>query len=193
MQTYRQYINPAYSIRQVLVEHQHFNDPVKRQHLKDLLLRCAEQKAIPIVNYNDAVSFEENRKMEIQSLAQKKGKRVYECVDNDETAAQIACLVNAKYLLILTGVDGIYKNIKDSSTLIKQISGKDIDEVIENIEYHKTLCYGSSRKGSNGARAKLDYIKDAVKCGTIVKIANSKYRISDIMNGKVDCTTIGVR
>lgn len=193
MQTYRQYINPAYSIRQVLVEHQHFNDPVKRQHLKDLLLRCAEQKAIPIVNYNDAVSFEENRKMEIQSLAQKKGKRVYECVDNDETAAQIACLVNAKYLLILTGVDGIYKNIKDSSTLIKQISGKDIDEVIESIEYHKTLCYGSSRKGSNGARAKLDYIKDAVKCGTIVKIANSKYKISDIMNGKVDCTTIGVR
>jgi glutamate 5-kinase len=193
MQTYRRFINPAYNIRQVLVEHQHFNDSEKRKHLRELLLRCPEQNAIPIINYNDAVSFEENRKMEIQALARKKDKRVYECVDNDETAAQIACLVNAKYLLILTGVDGIYADINDSSSLVKEISGKDVEELLQNIDHYKTMCRGSSRKGSNGAGAKLDYIKDAVRCGTIVKIANSKYKISDIMNGKVNCTTIGVR
>lgn len=193
MQNYRQFVNPAYNIRQVLVEHWHFNDPEKRQHLKELLLRCPDQNAIPIINYNDAVSFEENRKLEIQELSQKKGKRVYECVDNDETAAQIACLVNAKYLLILTSVDGIYTDINDKSSLVTEISGKDVDELLQNIDYYKTMCYGTSRKGSNGARAKLDYIKDAVRNGTIVKIANSKYRISDIMSGKAACTTIGVR
>ena len=65
MQTYRQFVDPRYSLRQVLVEHQHFNDEVKSEHLKALLLRCKQQNAIPIVNYNDAVSNEENRRMEI--------------------------------------------------------------------------------------------------------------------------------
>ena len=40
MQTYRQFIDPGYSVRQVLVEHGHFNDEKKSEHLKSLLLRC---------------------------------------------------------------------------------------------------------------------------------------------------------
>lgn len=192
MQNYRQFVNPSYSLRQVLVEHQHFNDIEKKNHLKGLLLRCCNQNAIPIVNYNDAVSFEENRKMEIQSLIEK-NKKVVECVDNDETAAQIACLLKSKYLLILTSVDGIYKNADDSSTILKEISGKNAEEVLSNIELYKSSCFGSSRKGANGAKAKLEYIKDAVINGTTVKIANAKYKISDIMSGKAICTTIGIR
>jgi glutamate 5-kinase len=192
MENYRRFIDPSYSVRQVLVEHQHFNDFEKREHLKKLFLRCKLQNAIPIVNYNDAVSFEENRKMEIQSLC-KKNEKVVECVDNDETAAQIACLVKAKYLIILTSVDGIYLNPSDPSTLVKEISGKNAEETLNNIEYYKTLCVGASRKGANGAKAKLEYIKDAVMYGAIVKIANAKYKISDIVSGKAVCTTIGMR
>ena len=36
MSTYRQFVDPKYSLRQVLVEHQHFNDDEKREHLKEL-------------------------------------------------------------------------------------------------------------------------------------------------------------
>ena len=100
MQTYRQFIDPKYSVRQVLIEHRHFNEAEKRAHLKALLLRAIAQGAIPIVNYNDAVCAEENRKWEIQSIQKKNGHAV-ECVDNDETAAQIARLVHAETLLIL--------------------------------------------------------------------------------------------
>jgi len=192
MQNYRQFIHPSYSVRQVLVEHQHFNDPEKRKHLRELLLRCPAQNAIPIINYNDAVSFEENRKLEIALLSAKKTK-VVECVDNDETAAQIACLLNAKNLLILTSVDGIYLDPGDPSTLVKEITGNNAEEVLQNIDRYKASCVGSSRKGSNGARAKLEYIKDAVIGGTVVKIANARYRISDIMAGRVPCTTIGIK
>ena len=39
METYRRYIDPRWSVRQVLVEHQHFNDEKKSDHLKNLLLR----------------------------------------------------------------------------------------------------------------------------------------------------------
>ena len=59
MQNYRTFINEKYSVRQILLEHQHFNDVEKANSIRDLLLRCPEQNAIPIINYNDAVCSEE--------------------------------------------------------------------------------------------------------------------------------------
>ena len=38
MQTYRTFVDERYSVRQLLVEHQHFNDEVKREHIKQMLL-----------------------------------------------------------------------------------------------------------------------------------------------------------
>ena len=192
MSTYRQYVDSKYSIRQVLVEHQHFNEEKKREHLKSMLLRAVNQGAIPIINYNDAVCTEESRRFEIQSLRNKQDK-VVECVDNDETASQIACLVKAKNLLILTSSEGIYKDANDSSTLIKEISGKDVYEVLDNVTECENYCKGASREGANGAKAKLEYIKDAVKIGTRVYIASSKYSIKDILSGKANRTFIGVK
>lgn len=192
MATYRQYVDSKYSLRQVLVEHQHFNDEQKREHLKAMLLRAKEQNAIPIINYNDAISTEESRRFEIQSLKNKNVK-VVECVDNDETATQIACLVKAENLLILTSADGIYRDSKNPDTLIEEISGKDIYEVLENITECENYCNGASRAGANGARAKLEYIKDAVKIGTKVTIASAKHSIKDILSGKAKATRIGIR
>ena len=191
MQTYRQFVDPSYSLRQVLVEHQHFNDEGKSEHLKGLLLRCREQNAIPIVNYNDAVSSEENRRMELLALSHDK-KRVYECVDNDETASRIACLVRARNLLVFTSVDGIYLDPDDERTLVTKISGKDGYELMENIEAHKQFCNGASRAGANGARAKLEYVKDAAAQGTTVYIANARYSIAEVLAGNVPCTKIGI-
>ena len=192
MSTYREFVDSKYSLRQVLVEHQHFNDAQKREHLKSMLIRAKDQNAIPIINYNDAISTEESRRFEIQSLKADHDK-VVECVDNDETATQIACLVKAKNLLILTSADGIYKDATDPTTLISEISGKDIYEVLENITECENYCHGASRAGANGAKAKLEYIKDAVKIGTKVTIANAKYSIKDILSGNAKATRIGVR
>ncbi len=192
MSTYREYIDSKYSLRQVLVEHQHFNDPVKKEHLKAMLLRSKEQNAIPIINYNDAVSTEENRKFEIQSLKSSSTK-VVECVDNDETASQIACLVKAKRLIILTSAQGIYKDSHNPETLIKEIGGKDVYEVLANIDECENYCNGASRKGANGAKAKLEYVKEAVKIGTEVIIASAKYSIKDLLSEKAPATRIRVR
>ena len=192
MKNYREFIDSRFSVRQFLVEHHHFNDETKREHLKAALLRCRGQNAIPIINYNDAVSYEENRKMEIASLKTKKNK-VVECIDNDETASTIAKLIKPKTLLILTSVDGVYENIKDEKSLVKEISGSNYDEVLENISYYQRLCEGTSRKGSNGTGAKLEFIKQNVKLGTIVIIANSKYGIKAILQGSVPRTIIAKR
>lgn len=192
MSAYRQYVDSKYSIRQILVEHQHFNDDDKREYLKKSLIRAPAANAIPIINYNDAVSYEENRKLEILNL-EKINHKAVQCVDNDETASEIANLVKPKILLILSVVDGIYNDPNDSSTLIKEIGGKNIAEVLENIEQCQTHCVGASRKGANGARAKLEFIKKNVINGTEVIIANAKYPIKDIIEGKVARTIVHCR
>jgi glutamate 5-kinase len=191
MENYRRFISPEYSVRQLLVEHTHFNDEDKRIHIRDFLLRCAEQGAIPIVNYNDPVSFEENRRMELTSLRQSR-EGVVECVDNDETAAVIATLVSAKRLLILTSVEGIYTDPSDPSTLVERITGHDADEVVAEMKRLEEFCEGASRKGAAGARAKLAFCEEPVRAGTEVFIGHAKHRISDLLEGRVPCTRIGI-
>ncbi len=191
MQNYRLFADPSFSIRQVLVEHTHFNDESRRETLRKFFLRCPGQNAVPIVNYNDAVSDEEIMKLEIRSL-QSRRSRVYECVDNDETAAQIACLVRAERLVILTSVDGIYRDPRDPSTLIRSISAPTREELLAKIEEAKTSCVGTSRRGSNGAGAKLEYVKDAALQGTKVWIANAAYSLKQILAGSVPSTRVSL-
>lgn len=193
MQNYRNFISPKYSVRQILVEHQHFNDLVKREHIKEMLLRCIGQNAIPIVNYNDAVSFEENRQLELAYIRSNRGEDIVECIDNDETASVITTLVKARLFVILTSVDGIYKDVNDKNTLIEDISGKDVDEVIDNIKNTQKFCFGASRQGAAGAHAKLKFAIEPVRQGTTVIIANAKYSLSDVISGSVKRTVIGVR
>lgn len=188
METYRRFAAPNISLRQVLVEHSHFNNEAPRAHILRLLERASEQNAVPIVNYNDAVSFEESRRMEIMALA-RSGKKPVELVDNDETAAQIACLTKAKTLLILTNLDGVYKDINDRGSLITEISGS-AEEVIIKIEEYKASCRGASRKGANGAFAKLEFIKPCVKQGISVTIASARHDIPDILSGAAPATRI---
>ena len=155
MSWYRQFVDSRYSIRQILVEHQHFNDPLKRDYLRQVLLRCPKENAVPIINYNDAVCYEENRKMEIRALMSEKSD-IVECVDNDETASQIACLLPSEKLLILTSVDGIYTDLDDENSLVKEIYGKNTEELLSHINEYQKYCHGASGKGANGAGAKLE-------------------------------------
>jgi len=192
MDNYRKYINNNYNIRQFLVEHQHFNDAEKREYLRKVLERAAAQNAIPIINYNDAVSEAESRKLEIQSLKDS-GKETVECVDNDETASQIACILNCKLLLILTTVDGVYYDPEDSDSLIHKITGETIEELLQNVDAYCSRCIGSSRKGAKGMSAKMTYIKEPLKNGTTVIIASSRYSIDDILRGLTPQTRIGLK
>jgi len=184
MSQYRQFIRPEYSVRQVLVEHIHFNDPTKREHIRQLLLRAAEQGAVPIINYNDPVSAEENRKLEL-SVLRHNTDTVVECIDNDETAAVIAELVDAKTLLILSSTEGIYRDANDPSTLVESVSGSTPDELEANIRALQVSCVG--------ARAKLEYIIPPTRRGTTIIIGHSRHRVSDLLSGAVACTRIEMR
>jgi glutamate 5-kinase len=192
MENYRRFINPAYSVRQVLVEHQHFNEPEKFNFIKKLLLDSVKQNAIPIINYNDSISNDETRKMELFNLRQHQEK-VVECIDNDETASEIAALVKSKYLVILTSSIGLLEDPQNNNSLINEVSGQNVYELLENISELKKCCVGASREGANGMKAKLEYISEPIKNGTTVIIGHSKYRIKDLISGNVERTIFKVR
>ncbi|WP_235829091.1 amino acid kinase family protein [Christensenella intestinihominis] len=192
MEMYRQFVNPKYSVRQVLVEHSHFNDERKVNHIRNLLFSAANQNAIPIVNYNDAVSDTENMRLELRDL-KRKTENVVECVDNDETAAVIAQLVNARILVLLTSVEGIYADPKDPATLIEEVTGTSYEEVEQKIDAMMENCSGASRRGANGAKAKLQFAKEPLKNGTTVIIAHARHKLSDIIKGNVPRTLLDVK
>lgn len=192
IENYRRFIKPEYSVRQILIEHNHFNDDEKKEYIKKLLLKSIEQKAIPIINYNDAVSNEEIMKMEISRI-RNNNELVVECIDNDETVSQISVLLKSKYLIIMTSAEGMLKNPYDPDSLIKKVEGKDTYELIDNINHLFQHCNGSSRKGSNGMVAKLQYIKEPIKNGTIVIIGSPQYTIPDLIQGTVRRTIFSVR
>ena len=193
MEEYRRYIPENYSVRQLLVEHTHFNDTEKREHIYRFLVRCARQNAIPIVNYNDTVSFEENRRWELDQLRINGHQHVVECIDNDETASVISTLVHPKYLLIYTSADGIYADPNDPETLVERVEGRDAEELISEINELQGHCVGASRSGAGGARAKLEFIKEPVRQGTTVIIANPRYRIKEVLSGSCRRTIFQVR
>ena len=191
MQNYRQFIPQEYGVRQLLVEHTHFNDPEKREYIRRLLIRAAQQKTVPIVNYNDPVSDEEIRKMEL-AIRRQHGDDVVECVDNDETAAVIAGLVKAKTLVLMTSTEGIYQNPADPTTLVRDVTGRNVEELETAVRKLQSNCVGASRAGANGARAKLEFALKSAKQGTTVIIGHARHRLSDLVSGRVACTRIGV-
>ena len=192
MQTYRQFVPPEYGLRQLLVEHTHFNDPEKREHIRRLLIRAAQQKTIPIVNYNDPVSDVENRKMEL-SVRRQQGMEVHECVDNDETAAVIANLVHAKMLILMTSTDGIYREAGKPETLVRDVVESTPEKLEAAVRKLQEGCVGASRAGANGARAKLEYALQCALKGTTVVIGHARYHLNDLRDGRVPCTRIGLQ
>jgi len=191
MNNYRQFVRPEYGIRQVLVEHTHFNDPLRREHIRRLLMRASEQSVIPIINYNDPVSDEEVRKMELASR-RAEGEDVVECVDNDETAEVVAKLVGAKNLILLTSTEGIYLDRSDPDTLVRLVTGDTLETVRQRVTELMDHCSGASRAGANGARAKLAFALRAVEEGANVIIGHARYHIGDLLAGRVPCTRLGV-
>jgi len=192
METWRRFIAPEYQVRQVLVEHNHFNDRQKRAHLKGLLMRCAEQNAIPVINYNDAVSDEENRKLELRLLHRDHpDEQLVECVDNDETAAVVSDLIGVKTLVLLTSADGIYLDANDPGTLVRDVTADSAEALTGQVRELMTHCVGASRAGANGAGAKLNYaLRSALKGVTVIIGSAKKYRLKELLSGGAPCTRI---
>ena len=156
---------------QVLMCHGDFKDKDRSKNIKTSLKNIFSLGAIPIINENDSVSTEE-----IQHG------------DNDQLSGEVASLIEANYLIILTDQDGIYKEDpkKNATTqLIKNINLKELDDY--DIKFGKPGEFGRG-----GMETKLKAAKNFLNERNEVWIANGKTGniVLDILDGKDQGTKI---
>lgn len=140
-------------VAQVLLTWKELADEESKLKAKETLFQLLKWQVIPVINENDAIADEEIR-----------------FGDNDLLALKVAKLVNAKRLIILTDVEGLFtadpKKHKDAK-LIKVVTK--VDDSIR-----KMISDTKSQYGSGGMLSKLIVAEEAMKIGITVNILSSK-------------------
>jgi glutamate 5-kinase len=99
-------------VAQVLLTYDNFGDRAQHANARSALLELLRLGVIPIVNENDTVAVQELR-----------------VGDNDTLSALVAAMVGARYLLLLTDVEGLYEADPRSlpgARLIGAVQARDI-------------------------------------------------------------------
>ena len=122
-------------------------------HARDTMMRLLELGVVPIVNENDTVSIEQIR-----------------FGDNDTLAALVACLVDAKLVVILSDIDGLF-----DADPRKNPDAKLISEV-KQIDSHIMELSGQagSALGSGGMITKIRAARVLMAAGIEMVICNGK-------------------
>lgn len=141
------------TVAQVLLTHQELGDRKLFLNARHTLAALIELGVIPIVNENDTVAVDEIR-----------------LGDNDSLAGQVAHLVDADLLVILSDVDGLFTEdptVNRSATLIPLVN-----EITPDIERRAGLA--RSFEGTGGMATKVMAAKKAAEYGVPTLILNGE-------------------
>ena len=157
-------------IAQLLLTKDGFHQEDRKTHALNTLSTLMKQNVVPIINENDSVAIDEI------------------CFgDNDHLASEVAILIKAKKLLLLSNVDGLYSGNPDEpgSTLIRNIQNID-DSFIQQFESQ------ADQNSSGGIRSKLLAAKRLLKANIDTYIANGRTEniIEGVLSGTAKCTHI---
>ena len=153
MEEYTKYFNDyGYVTAQILLTRGDFSDKRRYKNIVNTLDILLKRGAIPIINENDTVSIEELK-----------------IGDNDTLSAQVAAMVHADLLILLTDIDGLYSEDPRKNPEAKKI------EVVEEITKEIEAIAGSagSSIGTGGMRSKISAGKIAVASGVPMLITHS--------------------
>lgn len=159
----------GHTIAQILLNASDIEQEEKKENLTNTFHALLESGIIPIVNENDSVNY-----TEIESKDLLFG-------DNDMLSSVVAVLVQAKRLVILSDIDGLYEadpRFHPKAKLIPRI-----DQIDDSLY---CLAGGAgSRRGTGGMRTKLQAAELATRQGIDVTICNGKRPevLYDIVNG----------
>lgn len=158
---------------QVLLTAGDILDPVRRRNLQNTLNEILLWKVVPILNENDAVATEE-----------------IQFGDNDSLASQVAIMMKAERLVLLTDVDGLFqddpKKNKNAKLVqhCRQITSKELKMVSKK---------SKSAQGTGGMYSKLLAVSRASRKGVVCHLARGDYpkNLLSIASGKSVGTQIG--
>jgi glutamate 5-kinase len=138
---------------QILLTFEDIQNRRRYLNIRNTIFALWAHHVVPIVNENDTVSFSEIR-----------------FGDNDILAAHLANMIDADLLLILTDMDGVYKQDPKhhrSAELIEEISV--VSDEIRDLAYMK-----ESPHSSGGMSSKLRAAEIATRSGVGVIITNGR-------------------
>lgn len=145
-------------IAQALLTRRDLADRLGYLNARNTLLNLLNLRVVPIVNENDVVSVEEISESKIG--------------DNDNLSAQVANLVDADLLLILTDISGLYTadpSRDPSATLIREVERIDDDIV--------AAARGApGARGTGGMTTKVQAARIATAHGAHVVLADGRAR-----------------
>lgn len=123
----------AIAVSQLLFASKSLRDDEQRGHLLDTFNQIFEYGALPIVNENDSVYVDELL-----------------TGDNDCLSAEVAVLIEADLLIMLTDTDGLYDSNPSENPQARLISH--VDKIDESIY---SLAGGAGEKGTGGFITKI--------------------------------------
>lgn len=153
MHTYEQLFFGKKTVAQLLVSSDDFSSAARYQNFCNTLRRLLELGVLPIINENDSVS--------VREIEGSFG-------DNDELSALVATAVKADWLILLTDVDGFYRQ---NGHVTPRVVGR-VQRVTPAME---AACHGNGKLGRGGMQSKLRAARVAMKAGIHVAIANGTH------------------
>jgi len=152
-----------YETAQILLTSEEIQDRRRYVNIRNTIFSLWSHRAIPVVNENDTVAYDEIR-----------------FGDNDLLAAHLAVMIDADLLIILTDTDGVYDrnpNLKDAIIL------GEIPMITADIK--KAAQGKGSIFSSGGMESKLKAAEIATNHGVGVIITNGeKISFTDVLEGE---------
>ena len=142
----------GYTAAQILLTPDVFSDKKKYENAFNTLEILLLRGAVPVINENDTVATAELK-----------------IGDNDTLSAQVAAMVHADRLVLLTDTDGLYTANPKKDKNAKRLDV--INEITPEIEEYARGA--GSANGTGGMKTKLSAASLAVKAGVEVIIASS--------------------
>jgi glutamate 5-kinase len=151
-------------VGQVLLTWADFQSETRRESAAGVLRQLLEWRVIPIVNENDTVSYEEIR-----------------VGDNDTLSARVATLVEADLLILLTDVEGFYR---EDPRLHPELSPLDV--VAAGADLGEAAGGAGTANGTGGMRTKLQAARIAAAEGipTVVASGGRPWVLKEILAGE---------
>jgi len=149
---------------QLLLTHDDIFDAGRRRNASVTLTRLLDSPGvIPIINENDSVAVEELR-----------------FGDNDRLSSEVALLVKARLLLLLTSADGLLARPTPGAAPERLPVVKDIEAAFRHVTPDK------GEHSTGGMQAKLQAVQSAVTAGIETVIAHGRRRgsILDAVRGE---------
>jgi glutamate 5-kinase len=152
-------------IAQILLTAEDFSNWRRYINLRRTMEKLLALGVLPIVNQNDTIST-----AEIDSSGQ--GSRGTAFSDNDRLAALVLSGLEANLLVLLTDVDGFFRELPTKT--VDQFEPKVIPLITQITPELKALAAGPSAGGRGGMLAKLEAAEIAMNCGRMAVIANGR-------------------